>query len=548
MQNKGKSQSSAFTPSLLPSRISKSSAISTKPVKFNTPNSSGSKSARMDSSSQPSTQGTQRSTRVQTDLVREAQQIPLKTVIDMKDKDEKRKGRFKRPRPEYGATNNSGSSLFTYNAPDMFTEYNRRKPADFQYENKDSTTTTKDLFANISTISLVPNFPIDTDDDIEKSKRESALWLSFSEVFNNIRSHAYKNKKNDSFTVLTRRTVWDYWTVLSQAVSLYATLTNLIQGAALYPGNWSMEEISLTLNSDADLLRWIDVLGQVIDDRVLPSQYTKAIIWHSTPKYAYDCPNSAIIMAMHSADMIPITSSSTWTSTDNFTNSIKNDIIALVDDIRADDTHNRVDNLLRTICTDRIDIRDMAKVSNKADPAFTEMFANDVVRLKDSTGIETFPVLADANNDRRVSYYIAGSAKSPTFGAYFTTAISSDQPGNAANGQSVTWLRRMQYLSPSESGGNNRFETNVWVGEVDYSGQFTDFIWKPRNGPTRNFNSPSCHIMTEFPDSTENNTKFISTNRIGMQAVDYFTPDFQYNTFSDFTKWLLSVNLVDKVS
>ena len=189
MQMKGKAQSSAFTPSLPLPGNSKSIATSTKPVKFNTPNSSGSQSARMDSSTQPSTQDAKakRGTRVQTDVVREAQQIPFKTKIDMKEKDEKRKFKYRQNR-DYGATNTSGSSSFSYDTPEMFTESASRRPNNEIYEAKKVTRVSRDVSVNLSTVGLTPGFPTDVNPDKQKLKTDSVMWRNFKEVFNEIRS------------------------------------------------------------------------------------------------------------------------------------------------------------------------------------------------------------------------------------------------------------------------------------------------------------------------------------------------------------------------
>lgn len=542
-----KSQSSSFITSVPLTRNSKSLAISTKPAKFNTPNSSGSKSARMDSSTQPLTQGnsTTRGTRVQTDLAREAQQIPLKTQIDMKSKDDKKRFRYKNTDRDYGTNSKSNSTSFTYPTEVMFTEYKWRKPKDEVYAIKKVTRGFRDLFANISTISLTSGFPYDDNAATQSAKLQSAMWLNYCKLFNKVRTNAYNKKRNDSYTVLTKRTLWDYWVDLSAGLSLYVTVVMMIQGAVLFPGNWSMEEISLVMNSDALLLRWVDVLGQVLQDRVLPKEYIKAIMWHGTPRYAYNCPNSSIIMTLPRADLLPKESSDTWGEDNKFIAGIITDIIAIVDKLRGDDTHNRVDNLLQTCCTDRIDLSGLNGVDVKPDRAFTEMFANDTVRLSEVDGVRMYPVLAAANNEERISYYIDDSVKSPTFGAYFNTAVNSDQMGNAAKGESVTWFRRMLYLNSSESDGDKTYETNVFSGIMSTTDNTTNFKWKPRNSTIENLTSPSCHVITTSPDSNTENTKFVSVPRPGMQAVDYFTPDFQFNSFSEFVKKILSLDLID---
>lgn len=543
MQKKSKDNSSTFAPSLPLLGNSKSLAISTKPVKFNTPNSSGDQSARMDGSTQPATQGyrNKRGTRVQTDLAREAQQTPLNTIIDMKDKQERPKFKGRYNRKEYGTTEGSGTSSFSYNTPEMFTESLRRKPGTEVYATKKVTRATRDLSVNLSTINLVPNFPNDTDADKATSKKESAMWLAFSEVFNEIRSDAYKNKRNDSFTVLTKDNLWSYWTTLSLAISLYTTLINLTQGAIRNPGNWSLEQISFTLNANAELLRWMDVLGQVLNDRVFPTQYAKAIAWHNTPKYANNCANSNMILTLNDAMMLPTDSTESWNKPQGWVDlSLIPAIQILVDQLRDDDIYNRVDNLLRSSCTDRINVSTLCGVSNGYDPAYTEMFANDVVRISEASGARMYPVLADANNNESISYYVSSDIKSPTFGAYFTSAVSSEQSGNAASGESVTWFRRIVYLNTIESLGIKSLETNVFNSAVATDGSF---IWMPRNNIVDNMITPSCHIATTLPDCTDINQKFVSVPKTGMQAVDYFTTNFQYNTFQSFIKTILSVQL-----
>lgn len=542
-----KSQDSAFISPVLPNRSSKSLAISTKPAKFNTPNSSGSKSARMDSSTQPMTQGakTTRSTRVKTDLTREAQQTPLKTQIDMKSKDDKRKFRYKKLDRDYGTNIKSNSTFFDYPADVLFTEYVRRKPEDDVYATKKVTRAVRDIFVNLSTISLTPGFPADPNAEIQKAKLESAMWLNFCKLFQKIRTNAYDKKRNDSYVVLTKRTLWDYWVDLSIGLSLYVTLTMMVQGTFTCPGNWSMEEISLVLNSNAVFLRTLDVLGQVLQDRALPKKYIKSIMWHGTPHFAYNCPNSAIIMTLPKADLLPKKPSNEWNSANEFVDQIIIDMAAIIDSLRGNDTHNRVDNLLRTSITDRIDLNDLKGVNVKADRAFTEMFANDTVRLVETTGARMYPVLAAANNNERISYYIDDSVKSPTFGAYFNTAVASEQSGNAAKGESVTWFRRMLYLNPSESDGDKTYETNVFTGIKSVTGNTTNFQWVPRNSLVNNLTSPSCHLTTTNPDSEESNMKFVSVPRPGMQAVDYFTPDFQHNSFNKFIEDIFSVDLIE---
>jgi hypothetical protein len=541
MQKNNKANPSFITPMPL-SGASKSLAVNTRPATVNTPNSSG-KSARMDSFTQPATQGnkTKRETRVQTDLVRQPQQIPYKTEIEMKNKDDKRKPKFTHRKKEYGISNTPGGSNFSYDATEMFVEYNKRKPETDVYAIKKVTRANRDLSVNLSTVVLPPDFPNDINADKATAKKESAMWLAFSEVFNEIRSFAYKNKRNDSFTFLNKRNLWDYWFVLSLGVSLYTTLITFINGAVRNPGNWSLEQISLTLNANAELLRWVDVLGQVLHDRVLPRKYTSAIAWHNTPKYAHNCPNSNMILTLSDAMMLPKANSDTWNDEDGWVNSALIPAIkALVDSLRDDDVFNRVDSLLRSCCTDRINLSDLAGVSNDYDPAFTEMFANDTIRVSELTGARMYPVLADANNSKSISYYIADSVKSPTFGAYFNTAVVNEQSGNAASGESATWFRRMVYLNSSESDANKDYETNVFNSNVATNGSF---FWSPRNTIVDNMLTPSCHIATLYPDSNAVNQKFVSVPKPGMQAVDYFTPDFQFNSFSTFIKTMLSLNI-----
>jgi len=540
MQKKSKAQSSAFTTPLPLSGTSKSLAISTKPVKFNTPNSSSNQSAMINSSTSPSTQDTKRGTRVQTDIVREAQQIPYKTEINMKDKDEKRKFRYKKTNRDYGATNNSGQTSFSYDTQEMFNEALIRRPKIETYSTKKVSRVSRDVSVNLSTIALPPGFPSDDNTAKRRLKTESTLWLSYSKTFNLIRSNAYKIKRNDSFAYLTKRNLWDYWTTLSTALALYSSVVKLLEGAKLYPGNWSLETISLMFNANPDLLRWIEVLGQILNDRVLPNEYTKAIMWHSTPKFANNCPKSNIIMTLPNADMISLAESGDWNDDNGFISGIVTSIVDLVNNLRDVDDHNRIDSLLRSVCSDRINLDHINGVNGGFDPAFTEMFANDTVRLVEGSGARMYPVLASANNDERISYYVANSVKSPTFGAYFNTAVADEGAGNAAKGESITWFRRMLYLNPSESNGDKTFETNVFNGTSTDGGSFK---WVPRNSIVENLHTPSCHIITTSPNAGDENMKFISTARAGMQAVDYFTPGFQHNSFSDFITKILSVNL-----